>query len=123
MSEERSAVTSITTLTRITSKIAKIHENTFLNSVFKSLNTNQNLCVVLHEVKRMLLYRGGSIFGKSVDGLSSLALTILGIDYLPRGIKFLSKMLPVSKLTSQFLIGQVTATTQAISSGGGQVKA
>ena len=62
-------------------------------------------------------------FGKSVDGLSSLALTILGIDYLPRGIKFLSKMLPVSKLTSQFLIGQVTATTQAISSGGGQVKA
>ena len=39
------------------------------------------------------------------------------------GTKLLSKILPVSKLTSRFLIDQVTATTQAISSGGGKVKA
>ena len=54
-----------------------------------------------------------------------MALTILGIMIicLYCDPKFLFKMLPVSKLRSQFLIDQVTATTQAIPSGGGQVKA
>ena len=37
--------------------------------------------------------------------------------------RFLSKMIPVSKLNSQFLMDQVSATTQVITSGGGQVKA
>ena len=73
---------SITTLTRITSKVAKIPENTFPNSVFKSLDTNQKLCVVFRGevyIKEMLLYHGGSIFGKSVDDPSSLARIILGM--------------------------------------------
>ena len=56
--------------------------------------------------------------------LVTLARAILGIMIicLYGGLKFLSKMLPVSKLTSQFLIDQVTSTTQGISSGGEQVK-
>ena len=57
---------SVTTLTRITSKVAKVPENTFLNRVFKTLKTNQKLCVVLHDevyVKKMLLYHGGTLFG------------------------------------------------------------
>ena len=119
---------SVTTLTRITSKVAKVPENTFLNRVFKTLETNQKICVVLHDeifVKKMLLYHGGYLFGKAVNDPSSLAKTILEIMIvcLYGGPRFLSKMIPVSKLNSQFLMDQVSATTQAITSGEGQVKA
>ena len=43
-------------------------------------------------VKKMLLYHGGTLFGKSVDDQSSLAQTILGIMIvcLHGGPKFLS---------------------------------
>ena len=96
--------------------------------MFKSLETNQEICAVLHDevyVKKMLLYHGGTLFGKAVNDPSSLAKTILGIMIvcLYGGPRFLSKMIPVSKLNSQFLMDQVSATTQAIISGGGQVKA
>ena len=119
---------SITTLTRITSKVSKIPENTFLCSILKSLDDNQKLCVILHDevyVKKMLLYHGGKIFGKSINDPTALARTILGIMVfcLHGGPRFLSNMLPLSKLTSEFLDDQVKATTQAISSGGGKVTA
>ena len=119
---------SITTLTRVTSKVSKINQNAFLNGIFKTLETNQKLCIVLHDevyVNKMLLYHGGTLFGRSVDDPSSLARTIVGIMIicLYGGPKFLSKMLPISKLNSKFLIDQVDTTTQAISSGGGKVKA
>ena len=109
---------SITTLTQITSKVSKVNENTFLNGIFKSLETNletnQKLCLVLHDevyVKKMLLYHGGSLFGKSVDDPASLAKTILGIMIvcLYGGPKFLSKMLPVSRLNSKVLADQIDA--------------
>ena len=59
----------------------KINQNAFLNGIFKTLETNQKLCIVLHDevyVKKMLLYHGGTLFGRSVDDPSSLARTILG---------------------------------------------
>lgn len=119
---------SITTLTRITSKVSKVSEIPFLSGVFKSIEGNQKLCMILHDevyVKKMLLYHGGTLFGRSVDDPASLAKTILGIMVvcLYGGPKFLSKMLPVSGLKSQFLFEQIDATHQAIESSGGDVKA
>ena len=52
---------SVSTLTRITSKVSKESENTFLKSVFNSVDDNQKLSVILHDeiyVKKMLLCHG-----------------------------------------------------------------
>ena len=94
---------SITTLTRLTSEISKIDENTFLQSVFKNLESCQKYCTILHGevyVKKMMLYHGGVLFGKSVDDPSLLAKTLLGIMVLclNGGPKFLTKMIPVPRL-------------------------
>ena len=118
---------SISTLTRITSKVSKLSENTFLNGIFNSVENNQKLCILLHDeiyVKKMLLFHGGTLFGKSVDDPSSLAKTMLGIMIVCLyGVpKFLSKMLPISKLNSNFLLEQIDVTNQAILSAGGEVK-
>ena len=69
---------------------------------------------------QMLLYHGGTLFGKSVYDQSSLAQTILGIMIvcLHGGPKFLSNMLPISKLNSE----QIDVTNQAIISAEGRVK-
>lgn len=119
---------SITTLTRITSKVSKVSEVPFLKSVFESIESNQKLCVILHDevyVKQMLLYHGGALFGRAVNDPTSLAKTILGIMVvcLYGGPMFLSKMLPISRLTSKFLSEQIDVTHQAISLSGGDVKA
>ena len=73
--------------------------------------------------EKMLLYHGGTLFGKSVDDQSFLAQTILGIMIvcLHDGPKFLSNMLPISKLNSGFLLEQMYVTNQAIISAGGRV--
>ena len=118
---------SVSMLTRITSKVSKLSETTFLHGVFKCLKENQKLCVLMHDeiyVKKMLLYHGGTLFGKSVDNQSSLAQIILGIMIvcLHGGPKFLSNMLPISKLNSGFLLEQIDVTNQAIISAGGRVK-
>ena len=102
---------SITTLTRLTFKISKIDENTFLQ-VFENLESCQKCCIILHDevyVKKMMLYHGGRLFGKSVDDPSSLAKTVLGIRVLclNGGPKFLTKMIPVARLHSAFLFEQI----------------
>ena len=40
---------SVSTLTRITSKVSKFFETTFLHGVFKCLKENQKLCVLMHD--------------------------------------------------------------------------
>ena len=68
----------------------------------------------------MLLYHG-----KSVDNPSLLALTVLGLTLicLSGGPKFLTKLIPISKLTSAFLFEQTELTVQAITSVPADVKA
>ena len=56
----------------------------------------------------MLLYYGKQLFGKYVDNPSLLAQTVFGIRLicLNGGPKFLTKLIPISKLTSAFLFEQ-----------------
>ena len=73
----------------------------------------------------MLLYHGKQLFGKSVANLSLLAQTVLSIMLrcLNGGPKFLSKLIPISKLTLTFLFEQTELTVQAITSVPTDVKA
>ena len=76
-------------------------------------------------MKKMLLYHGKQLFGKSVDNPSLLVQTELGIMLicLNGGQKFLTKLIPISKLTSTFLFEQIELTVQAITSLPADVKA
>ena len=117
---------SIQVLTRITSKVSKLSESKFLWNVFSSIEENQKECVLLHDevyVKKMLLYHGGTLFGRAVNDPSSLAKTVLGIMVvcLYGGPSFLTKMLPVSGLKSAFIPEVIDATQDVITSSGGKV--
>ena len=57
----------------------------------------------------MSLYHGKQLFGKLVDNPSLLAQTVLGIMLicLNGAPKCLTKLIPISKLTSAFLFEQI----------------
>lgn len=119
---------SISTLTRITSKVAKLDEANYAVAVFRGLEERQRLCILLHDevyVKKMMLFHGGQVFGRSVDDRNSLAKTVLGfmVSCMFGGPNFLSRILPLSRLNAAFLQEQVQLTLDAIKQGGGQVKA
>ena len=119
---------SVQTLNRITSRVAKKDENSFLTGVFKCLPEKQKLCVLIQDevyVKKMLLYHGGEVFGRSVDDPQCLAKTVLGImvSCMIGGPDFLSNIMPVSKLNSGFLRREVDLSIQNINEAGGNVKA
>ena len=75
--------------------------------------------------QNILLYHGKQLFGKSVDNPSLLAQTVLGImlTCLKGGSKCLTKLIPISKLTSTFLFEQIELLVQAITSAPANVKA
>ena len=119
---------SISTLTRITSKVSKLNDSKFLDTVFKAIAENKRMCIILHDevyVKQMLLYHGGAVFGRAADDTSSLAKTMLGIKIvcLLGGPSFLNKMIPVAKLNTKFLYEQLQITEENIEKAGGSVKA
>lgn len=119
---------SVQTLTRLTSKTAKLDESQYSDAVFGALEEKQRLCVLLQDevyVKKMLLYHGGQVFGRSVDSPQCLAKTVLGImiSCMFGGPTFLSKILPIAKLNSSFLHDQVQLSLEAIGRAGGHVKA
>ena len=83
--------------------------------------------MILHDevyVKKTMLFHGGTIFGKAVNNPAELANTVLGIMIvcLYGGPTFLSKMLPVKNLNSQFIHEQISLTREAIQSSNGKVK-
>ena len=72
----------VSTLRKITSKVAKAGEAAFSNAVFGALEERQKLCILLLDevyVKKMMLYHGGEVFGRSLDNPECLAKTMLGI--------------------------------------------
>ena len=80
-----------------------------MKGVFDNINDGQKSCILLLDevyVKPMLTYHGGNTFGHAVNASSSLAKTVLDfmVVCLYGGPKFLVKMLPVSKLDSDFLL-------------------
>ena len=117
---------SIQTLTRITSRVSKLTEGTFLSRVFRNVTEMQKLCIILHDeiyVKKMLLYHGGTVFGRSVNDAAKKATTVLGImiSCLYGGPSFISKMLPISSLKVTFLRSQIDQTRECIAAAGGEV--
>ena len=91
---------SLATLGRMISKVAKLNEKSFLLSRFNTLNTSQKGCIILHDevyIKKMLLYHGKQLFGKSVDNPSLLAQTLLVIMLIcvNGGPKLLTKLIPI----------------------------
>ena len=60
----------------------------------------------------MLLYHGKQLFGKSVENPALLVQTVLDIMLisLKGGSKFLTKLIPISKLISAFLFEQTELT-------------
>ncbi|GFO33316.1 transposable element p transposase [Plakobranchus ocellatus] len=119
---------SAQTLTRITSKVGKLDECTFSGAVFKTLEERQRLCVLLRDevyVKKMMLYHGGQVFGRSVDDPQCLAKTALGImiSCMFGAPNFLPKILPILRLKTSFLHEQIQLSLAAIEQAGGRVKA
>ena len=99
-----------------------------MTDIFQSIEEKQKLCLLLHDevyVKKVLLYHGGTLFGKGMDALTSLAKSVLGVmvNCLFGGPSFISKMIPINKLNSQFLFEQFGITTQSIKESSGLVKA
>ena len=102
---------SISTLTRLTSKVSNTEDETFINSVFSKLEGGQKNCMLLIDevyVKKSLSYHGGSLFGKAINCPNSMATTVLGFMIVTMfgGPKFLYKMLPVFGLDADFLYDQ-----------------
>ena len=105
---------SVSTLTRITSKVSKVEDVPFLKRVLDTTEKKQKYCVLLHDevyVKKMRLYHGGTVFGKAQDHPSKLAETVLGIMImrLHGGPSFISKIVPVSNLDTNYLHDQVVS--------------
>ena len=73
----------------------------------------------------MLSNHSKPLIGKSVDNPFLLAETVLGImlTCLNGCPKFLTRLIPISKLTSAFLFEQIKLTVQAITSVSTDVKA
>ena len=119
---------AVSTISRITSKVSKIADLPFLKQVFGTTTDEQKFCVLLHDevyVKKMLLYHGGTVFGKAENNPSLLAETTLGIMIicLHGGPKFINKIIPVSKLNANYLHSQVDSSQNNIQQAGGKVKA
>ena len=119
---------SVRTLTRVTSKVSKLQDGQFIKRVFDSLTEEKKHCLLLFDevyVKKMMTLHGGTVFGKAANNPTLLANAVLGlmIDCLFGGPTFLSKMIPVTKMTRAFLSEQIDITLEAIISAGGTVQA
>ena len=73
----------------------------------------------------MLQFHGGQIFGKAVNDSSLKAETMLDImvNCLHGGPIFLTNMIPVTKLNTQFLVQQVNQSIESIENATGKLKA
>ena len=116
------------TLTRITSRVSKITDKNYVKQVFNALDEEKRHCILLFDevyVKKMMSYHGGSVFGKAANNPNLLANAVLGLllDCLLGGPSFLAKMIPVTKLTSNFLNEQTEMMMEAITEAGGTVRA
>ena len=66
-------------------------------SVFNTVKENQKQCVIMQDeiyVKKILLYHGGTLFGRATGDPQSVAKTVLGvmISCMFGGPTFISKM-------------------------------
>jgi hypothetical protein len=115
---------SIDTLTRLTSKVRNLGDDSFLKNVYLNMEERQKSCFLLIDevyVKPMLQYHGGRMYGKAINDTGSLAKTVLGfmVVSLFGGPKFLYRMLHVQGLTTDFLFEQTNCIISKIRHNGG----
>ena len=116
------------TLQRLTSTKSKLTESEYVGKIMTSINPEQKECIIMHDevyVKKMLLYSGGTVYGRALDDPSKLAKTMLGvmIQCLMDGPAFLAKMLPIANLKADFLANAIAATKESIEQASGKVTA
>ena len=92
---------SIRTLIRITSKVSKKDDMSFLEDVLSKINERQRKCIIMLDevyVKPTLYYHGGTLFRRSVNHPDQLAKTVLAfmLKCLFGGPEFITKMLLVT---------------------------
>ena len=120
---------STRTLTRLTSKVKSIDDNTYIKHIFANISDErQKNCILLLDevyVKASLQYHGGIVFGKAVNNPNLLANTVLSfmIVSLFGGPKFLCRMLPVRGLDAHFVYEQANLILDAIKCAGGNTVA
>ena len=90
-----------------------------MKAITDKVPADKRSCILIHDevyVKKMMLYHGGRIFGRAQNDPAALAKTLLGmmLIFLYGGPKFLTKMIPVSNLTSEFLFNQVHVTLSTL---------
>ena len=129
---DRYGLPSVKTLTRFTSKCAKLDETAYIKQVFKNepFETpmeNQRLAIIMHDevyIKKQLLYHGGTIFGLAADNVQKLASKVLAvmINCILGGPKFLSKMIPIDSLKQNFLNEIIKNTIVALQNANVQPK-
>ena len=115
------------TLQKLTSKVSKLGDKSFINSVFSSLPEQQRKCIILIDemyIKKLMLYHGGSLYGKALNNPDQMANSVFTImvKCLNGGPSFAFKMLPVAKMDASFVFQQVKATIDMIREVGGDVK-
>ena len=115
------------TLQKLTSKVSKLGDKSFINSVFSSLPEQQRKCIILIDemyIKKLMLYHGGSLYGKALNNPEKMANSVFTImvKCLNGGPSFAFKMLPVAKMDASFVFEQVKATIDMIREVEGDVK-
>ena len=116
------------TMRQITSKFDKISDEKFVSEIFANVDERQKKCVILVDevyVKPSLRYQGGEVFGRAENNPDQLANTILAVmvKCLFGGPKVILKMIPISKLSSDFLYQTVSGVIDSIKSSHGEVVA
>jgi hypothetical protein len=120
---------SISTLTRLTSKVKHLDDVSFLSRIFsKMADERQKTCALIIDevyVKSMLQYHGGCIFGEAANKPEKLANTVLSfmIVCMFGGPTFLCKMIPVKELDASFLHEQTLTLLGSLKTAGADVTA
>ena len=115
---------SVSTLQKLILKASKLNNDEFILHVFCKLTNRQRQCILIVDevyVKASLTYRGGELFGKSVNQPDKLAKTILSvmIKCLFGGPTFIVCMIPVCCLDSDFQYEVVDSILGSISNANG----
>ena len=96
-----------------------------MKNVFCNVEERQRICILLIDevyVKPVLMYHGGTIFGKAINKPNELANTVLGYYIVTFGGPiFLLRMLPVSGLNAPFQFDETQKIIECVKDAGGSI--
>jgi len=119
---------SVSTLQKLTRMAKNLDDETMYTSFFQKQEERCKACILIVDeiyVKASMTYRGGILFGDSIDQPGKIASTLLCImvKCLFGGEKFLVKLLPCHGLTAAFQFSCITDVITMLEKCGGQVLA